>query len=199
MSPTKRRKLPAPGCRIVVIGTSGSGKTTMAGALARIFGCPHIELDALHWEPNWTEAELEVFRARADAATSGECWTSDGNYSQVRDIVWGRADTIVWLDYAFATVMYRLLTRTFRRIAGRQELWNGNRESIRGFFFDKESLFVWVLRTHWSRRPRYRRLLRGEYGGKRIVHLTSARQANRWLAAVRRLHERRAAEAPRVA
>ncbi len=40
------------GQRIVVVGTTGSGKTTLAAQLALIAGCPHIELDALHWEPN---------------------------------------------------------------------------------------------------------------------------------------------------
>ena len=82
---------------MVVIGLSGSGKSTLAGQLAEILDCPHIELDALHWGPGWTPVPLELFRERTAQALGGEAWTTDGNYSKVRDIVWGRADTVVWL------------------------------------------------------------------------------------------------------
>src|SRR5205809_1832315 len=85
--------------RVVVVGTTGSGKTTLAGRLAQRLGVPHVELDALHWEANWVEAGDEVFRERAARALTGSAWVVDGNYSKVRDIVWGRADMVVWLDY----------------------------------------------------------------------------------------------------
>ncbi|HET7377987.1 MAG TPA: AAA family ATPase, partial [Anaerolineae bacterium] len=82
--------------RIAVIGVTGSGKTTFARNLAQHIDGVHIELDALHWEANWIEAPDEIFRERVEQATQTERWTTDGNYSKVRDIVWGRADTIVW-------------------------------------------------------------------------------------------------------
>src|SRR5579859_8182423 len=113
---------PLPGRRIVVVGTSGSGKTTMASTIARFLGIPHVELDALHWGPRWTEAPLGVFRERVDQALSHEAWTVDGNYSKVRDIVWRRADTVVWLDYPLWLIMQRLALRTAGRIISRQEL-----------------------------------------------------------------------------
>jgi adenylate kinase family enzyme len=87
--------------RISVIGATGSGKTTVARRTAEALGVPHIELDALHWEPDWEEAPLEVFRERVSDAIQGERWVVDGNYSKVRDMVWGRADTVLWLDYPF--------------------------------------------------------------------------------------------------
>jgi len=86
------------GQRVAVIGTTGSGKTTLARHIAKRRGIPHIELDALHWEANWTETPLTVFRARVSEAVAPPAWITDGNYSKVRDIVWGRADTIIWLS-----------------------------------------------------------------------------------------------------
>src|SRR5437016_1896693 len=83
-----------PGHRIVVIGTSGSGKTTQARHLSERLGIPHVELDALHWVPGWTEAPTDALRERVTEALAGDAWLVDGNYSVVRDIVWPRADTV---------------------------------------------------------------------------------------------------------
>jgi adenylate kinase family enzyme len=141
--------------RIIVSGTTGSGKTTLGGELAAIIGAPHVELDALHWEPNWTEAPTDVFRERVREATAGERWVVDGNYAAVRDIVWPRAELIVWLDYSIVRIYARLLRRTTRRIVTREELWSGNRERFRTGFMSKDSLFLWALQTHWKRRRGY--------------------------------------------
>src|SRR6266436_6414369 len=74
-----------------------------------------------------------------------------GSYSsKVRDLVWARADTVVWLDLPKRTVMRRIIWRSLWRAAGRVELWNGNRERWRNFFaLDKEeSVIVWAWQTH---------------------------------------------------
>jgi energy-coupling factor transporter ATP-binding protein EcfA2 len=115
--------------RIVVVGSTGSGKSTLAQQLAERMNAPHIELDALHWEPNWTPAAPEVFMQRVNDAIAGESWTCSGNYSGVRDRIWQRADTVIWLNYSFPVVASRLLRRTLRRVVSQEELWNGNRES----------------------------------------------------------------------
>ena len=73
--------------RIVVVGTTGSGKTTMAGRLSSRLGIPHTELDALNWGPNWQTRPQEEFRTAVDEATRGEAWVVDGNYSRAREIV----------------------------------------------------------------------------------------------------------------
>ncbi|MGH2481898.1 MAG: hypothetical protein ACRDHW_19775, partial [Ktedonobacteraceae bacterium] len=114
--------------RIVIVGTAGSGKTTLARQLGTLLDIPAIELDALHWEANWTPAALPALRERVDMALSGAALVVDGNYSSVRDLTWGRADTVIWLDYNLWVVMTRVVWRTFSRIIARQELWNGNRE-----------------------------------------------------------------------
>ena len=174
-----------PGRRIVVIGTSGSGKTTMARLLAAHLGVPHIELDELHWGPNWTEEPDEIFRERVDKKLVGDSWTVDGNYGAVRDIVWGRADTIVWLDYSLPMILWRLTRRTFGRAVLNEEIWHGNKESLRTHFFTKDSLYLWVFQTYRKRRREYPELFaRPEYDHLKKIRLRSTREARLWLAQV---------------
>ncbi len=90
-----------PGQRINVVGVTGSGKTTLARRLSDRLDIPHVELDALFWGPGWTETPDDVFRERVRQALAGERWVVDGNYSRIRDIIWPRADTIIWLDYSW--------------------------------------------------------------------------------------------------
>ncbi|MGH7864991.1 MAG: adenylate kinase, partial [Candidatus Binataceae bacterium] len=141
--------------RVSVVGTTGSGKTRFARRLAEKLGTEYVELDALFWGENWIERPLEVFQQSAAEAATRERWVIDGNYAAVRPAVWGRADTLVWLDYPFALVVYRLLRRTLHRIVTRQELFSGNRESFATAFMSRKSLFVWAWQTHWSRQERY--------------------------------------------
>jgi adenylate kinase family enzyme len=170
------------GQRIAVIGTTGSGKTTLAAQLALRLGVSHIELDALHWEPHWAEAPLDVFRARVTQALSLDTWVVDGNYSKVRDMVWGRADTVVWLDYSLPVMLGRLTKRTLYRIVTREELWNGNRESLRGTFFSRDSILLWALKTYRRRRREYPLLFaQPEYCHLTVIRLPSSHVTNRWL------------------
>ncbi len=169
--------------RINVVGTSAVGKTRMAAALASLLGVPHVELDALHWEPNWTEAPDEIFRERVSTAIAGDEWVVDGNYSKARDLVWDRAEAVVWLDLPLRTILWRWLRRTSRRVARREELWSGNRERLSTQLFSRESLLWWILSTYRRRRREYPVLLaaRPELVA---VRLRSARDAERWLARV---------------
>jgi adenylate kinase family enzyme len=165
--------------KIVVVGSSGSGKTTLARRLAGDLGLPHIELDALHHGPNWTEAPREEFRAAVRDAIAVDGWVVDGNYyGKLDELVLEQADVVVWLDLPLAITLPRLLRRTLRRIRHRVELWNGNRETWRDAFLSRDSLFVWAVTTHRGRRRRYEaRLSRYD-----IVRLRSSREAERWLA-----------------
>ncbi len=171
------------GSRIVVVGNTSSGKTTLAGRLAGRLGYPHVELDALYWDPGWTPVPKELFRQRVAAALAGDRWVVDGNYSKARDISWSRADTVIWLDFPLALIMWRLLRRTVRRVATREALWNSNRESFRRAFMSRDSLFLWALRTHRRKRRDYTALLSdgGEYSHLNVVRLCSPRAVEQWL------------------
>jgi adenylate kinase family enzyme len=161
--------------KIAVVGTTCSGKTTVAKRLAESYGVPHAELDALHWGPGWTVPTAEDFRRRVEEALADDGWVVDGGYhGKLGDLVLKRADLVVWLDPPLRTILGRLAARTLRRIRRREELWGGNRETWRGAF----SLLLWALKTHRSRRNRYlERLTRFDF-----VRLRSQRDVDAWLA-----------------
>jgi adenylate kinase family enzyme len=168
--------------RIAVVGTSGSGKTTLAGQLAQRLGFPHVELDAIHWGPNWTPAPREEFKARVAEALNGDTWVTDGNYGVVRDVIWPQADTLVWLDFSLVVVMRRVIWRTLRRAFTREELWNENRERVREAVFSRESIILWALTTYRRRRREYPLLFaKPEHAHLRIIRLRSPRAAQEWL------------------
>jgi adenylate kinase family enzyme len=164
--------------KIAVVGTTGSGKTTVARRLAAHHDVPYIELDALHWGPGWTEPSKEDFRARVQDALPDSGWVVDGGYhGKLGDLVLEQADLVVWLDPPLVTILRRLWTRTLDRIHKGDELWGSNRETWRGAFLSRNSLFVWALKTHRARRQRYvERLARFE-----TVHLRSVRETDVWL------------------
>ncbi len=167
----------APGRRISIIGLTGSGKTTLARQLSARLGLVHVELDALHWEPNWGEPPLEIFRERVAQALSGESWVIDGNYSKVRDLIWSRADTVIWLDYRLPFVL--------RRVLYQERLWNGNRERFAAQFLSRDSLFLWAIKSNRKQHREYPLLFqRPDYSHLTVIHLTSPRRTERWLSTI---------------
>ena len=170
--------------RVSVVGTSGVGKSTVSRELARRLGASWLELDSVYHQAGWTPLDTAEFRARVAAVAAGERWVIDGGYSAVRDLVWARADTGVWLDLPRRTVMRRITCRTLRRVAGRVELWNGNRERWRNLFtWDKnESIIAWAWQTYGSRRERYAALLTDPANAHlTFVRLTSPVAVRRFL------------------
>lgn len=174
-----------PGQRIIVGGSTGSGKTTLAATLAALFDLKHVELDALHWEPNWTPASPDHFRQRVSEAVAADRWVIDGNYSSVRDLIWSRADTVIWLDYPLRLILWRLFWRTTSRLLKRELLWGTNRERFLTTFFTRDSLFWWAVTTYRRRRRQYLDLFaRLEYAHLTRIHLRSPRETQQWLALV---------------
>jgi adenylate kinase family enzyme len=179
--------------RVAVVGTSCAGKTTFAAALAAGLQVPHVELDALHWRPGWVPARPEAFRQAVAEAIAPDRWVSDGNYGVVRDLVWGRATAVIWLDYSFPTVLRRALYRTVRRALLREELYSGNRESFRKAFLSRDSILWWVVTTWARRRREYRELFeQAAFAHLEVVALANPREAESFL----RRHARHPASAP---
>ena len=167
--------------RIVVIGSSCSGKTTLAKQIAGELGSQHIESDAFHWMPDWVRRPSEELRKLTAEAVAQDRWVVDGNYLLVRDIVWVRATTVIWLDYSFPVVFFRALRRTLSRSLTGQELFSGNRESLGRAFLSKDSILLWVITTFHRRRREFQQILRDEeFPGLKFVRLHSQRETG-WL------------------
>ena len=171
--------------RIVVIGTTSSGKSTLAEEVAKRLDLRFVDLDALHWEPNWQGAPLEVFRARVAEAIRSGCWAVAGNYRSVRDLLWPRAEIVIWLDYSLPLIFSRLWRRTWRRWWFQEELWSGNRESIWTHFklWSDESLFKWLFKTYWRRKREFPELLSlPEHQHLRLMRFKTPKETETWLA-----------------
>jgi adenylate kinase family enzyme len=141
--------------RISVVGNSGSGKTTVAKAIAAELSLPYLELDGVFHQPNWRPLDTEEFRRIVSEFTVAEGWVVDGGYSAVSDIVWGRADTVIWVDPPRHRLMRQLVPRTLRRMATGTELWNGNRERWRYLLRREESVLLFAWTNHRRLRARY--------------------------------------------
>jgi len=165
----------------VIASASGCGKTTVGRLLATRLGVPFVELDALNHGPGWTEATAEQLRARVAPIVATDGWVIDGGYrGKLGDLVLEAADTVVWLDLPRREWLPRLFRRTVRRIAGKQELWHGNRESFRNAFLMRDGLLRFAWRNYGVRRATYP----SELARFHLVRLRSQREVDAWLASI---------------
>lgn len=171
--------------RVAVVGSSGSGKTTVASRLAARLGADHIELDAIFHQPNWHELPRDVFRERVQSLAANDRWVIDGNYAAVQELVWARADTVVWLDLPRLVVTARVIRRTIGRVALRRPLWNDNRERLREVLSldPQRSIVAWTWKMHPTYAHRYGPAATDpQWAHLRVVRLKSHREVNAFLA-----------------
>jgi hypothetical protein len=150
------------GCRrLLILGRTGSGKTTLGRELAAALGVPHVELDALYFGPDLSTVSLPVLRERTRAAIAGDDWVTDGNKSAVRDLVWPRADTVVWLDYPLVVCLWRLARRALWRtsVVKEQAVHSGGGRSAGSQLVAAAKGVLTALRSHRGQRRRYPRML----------------------------------------
>lgn len=163
--------------RVWVVGDSGSGKTTVAGEIARRIGATHTELDALFHEPGWKQADDDVFRARVEAVVERDTWVLCGNYySRLGRLLTDAADTVVWLDYPMRITWPRVVRRSVARALSGKELWNTNRERVTAWARPSHPIW-WTLTHHRSYRRRY-----GQIADHRWLRSRHPGETARWLA-----------------
>ncbi len=164
--------------RILVAGSSGAGKSTLARQLAQRLDLPYTELDALHHGPNWTPRPQ--FMEDVDRFSSETSWVTEYQYTQVKPLLAARADTVVWLDYGRALVLWRVASRTVRRRLRGEVLWNGNREpGLFHSFLHPMGVVPWSVRTH----SRNRREMASLCGHQHlvVVRLSTPAETGAWL------------------
>lgn len=177
--------LPGRPRRVLIAGTSGSGKTTFGRRLAQELHIPHVEMDSLFHGPDWTPRQS--FEAEVRTFSEADKWVTEWQYRVVRDLLADRADLLVWLDLSRATVMYQIIRRTLRRRLHREVLWNGNIEPpLRTFFTDRQHIVRWAWDTHPTTALKVA-ALRERRPELTVVRLTGRSAAERWLSGPLRL------------
>ncbi len=168
--------------RVVVVGSSCSGKTVMAEAISRRLGLPHIEVDAMVWLPEWSLPSDDALLAQVSRVTASDAWVIDGVFPEHRKLVWSRADTVVWLNYPMTVVFMRALRRTLKRCLTHEPLGQHNVETWQRTFFSRNSQLLWVVQSWRKRRRDYPKIMRRpEFSHLRFVQIRSPQQAQAWL------------------
>ncbi len=164
--------------RVLVMGSSGSGKSTFARRLANLTGLPLVSLDALYWQPGWQPSEPEPFDLRVVEAASAPGWIMDGNYTRFAagGLRRQRADTVIWFDLPRYVCMSGIMARivgSYGRV--RPEMAPGCPERI-----DFEFLrYVWTYRQ--QQRPKLLEFFEGLRADQALICFNSRKQAERYL------------------
>ena len=90
----------ALGSKILVLGCSGSGKSTFSARLHEITGLPLVHLDAIWWKADRTHISREDFDARLAEVLNRSVWIIDGDYSRTYEPRIRACDTVFFLDYS---------------------------------------------------------------------------------------------------
>jgi hypothetical protein len=165
--------------RIAVIGCSGSGKSTLAAALAARLGLPCLATDQVFWTADWRPVPHAETRAWLEAATAAPAWVTDGNFDGDREVLWARAELIVWLDLPLAVVLAQVLRRNLGWWRSGAPVWGGQRMTLGKALGGARH----TLASHGLKRRTYPRWL-AELGGTDVVRIRSAEALGRWLEGV---------------
>ncbi len=166
--------------KIALFGAPATGKSTLAKTLSADLGLPHTDLDDLLFTPHGP-LSLDEFRRQAGEITQRDEWIVEGNFSKLADVVWHRADTLVWLDFPLPLILYRITRRSLRQLAGRDTSAQARRLTWSKAFFARRSLLRTAVRKYRANRPRYaRQASETAERGVEVVRLRSPRELREW-------------------
>ncbi len=161
----------------------------MARRIAEEFALPVIDIDSLRREAGKSAAPEDTFSRLIAESVKADNWIIDGSYTSVQDIIWSRADAIVWLDFPFWVFCWRLIKRSFYRMFIRkssEKPIKGKKQPVR----ERALTYLQAIFTGHSRRQRYFATL---YSSKNVhlhvIRLFSPKDADLWLDVLKNHHE----------
>lgn len=172
--------------KIIITGTTCSGKTTLGKKLSAQLSITQIDLDDLYFLPNWKEKHTAQFLNDIEQALGQkENWIITGNYnSKVKDTIWKNATTIIWLNYPLRIIFYRYFKRTIKRVLFKEKCCGENYETIQRVF-SADSLFFWIFKSYWVRKKRLKIWMNGMFSEKKWIVLESPKSTNHFLTTIR--------------
>ena len=161
---------------MLIIGSGGAGKSTVARALGARLELPVVHLDRLYWRAGWRETPLEEWLPVVDRVLHGRAWVIDGNYGGTLERRLAAADTAIFLDMPRALCLWRVVRRRLQ-YAGRSrpDIAEGCPERLSWEFVR------WIWEYPQKRRPGVLMTLAGAEG-VRVVRLRSRREVEAFLA-----------------
>lgn len=169
--------------RVVIVGCTGSGKTTLAKKLSEKMNIPAVDFDDINWLPDWQERDYAEACRMVVVEAQKPVWIISGNYSKFQELFLPQADTMIWLDYSFPRNLWQLLSRSVTRVLRREVICNGNIETWHKLF-SRDSIILWLFKTFRKNRRKYAAFLANPPGGMRVVHHKTPRETERWLQAL---------------
>jgi adenylate kinase family enzyme len=166
--------------RIMIVGCSGAGKTTLATRISERLGLPLIHLDSYYWSPGWKEPDPADWYRVVESLAAAPAWVMDGNYWMTFGPRMAHADSLVWLDYSRGVCLWRVSIRTLQWLGRCRPELSGCRERLTLSFLRH----VWTFRAEY--RPRIVAALQRYGPHLNVIMLTNDREADDFLAAVRR-------------
>jgi adenylate kinase family enzyme len=172
--------------RILLVGSSNSGKSTLGAFLHQTLDLPLVEIDDLAWQPEWQMISTEALRSKIQTVVQQPAWILVGNYGSTQDLSWPEAELVIWLDLPRYVVVWRSIVRSIQRTLRQTPVCNGNYESFRRSFLQRDSIILWVWNHYHAIQQRYEaKTQQASQEGPVILRLKTPREVRLFQARVR--------------
>ena len=162
--------------KILVLGNSGSGKSTFTSKLAKRLNIKYLHLDTIIYKHDWKTPEIEELQKHIDLFLKEDDWIIDGNFLKKATSRFELCDTIYFLDINRFTCFFSVIHRYFK--------YKGKKRSSRSELCDEKltkDYLKWVFFDFYrtSRKTIYKFIK--DNTDKKIYIFKNRRQVNKYL------------------